>query len=299
MQNFLGKTVVITGGGSGIGEALARKAAALGMAVVLADIDLAAAERVAAKLSSHGARVLAVQADVADAASVAALAEAAWEAFGSVDLLCNNAGVVPSGRYRPVWEYPLEDWQWSFGVNTMGIVHGLRSFVPRMLEQGTPGHILNTASVAGLISGAGSPVYSAAKHAAVRITEALYASLIERQAPIGVTLLCPGLVATAIYHSERNRPAALTPAAGIAEETPELQAVADNLYKNALSADAVAEQSFAAIRDNRLYVLTSDQFDPTIRERADAILSRRNPSFESLLALSKGDVEAQERDRPA
>ncbi|MDE3116591.1 MAG: SDR family NAD(P)-dependent oxidoreductase [Pseudomonadota bacterium] len=299
MQNFLGKTAVITGGGSGIGEALGRKAAALGMAVVLADIDVAAAERVAADLSSKGARVLAVQADVADAASVAALAEAAWERFGSVDLLCNNAGVVPSGRYRPVWEYPLEDWQWSFGVNTMGIVHGLRSFVPRMLEQETEGHILNTASVAGLISGAGSPVYSAAKHAAVRITEALYASLIERKAPIGVTLLCPGLVATAIYESERNRPAALRPAAGIAAETPELQAIADNLYRNALSADAVAEQSFAAIRDNRLYVLTSDQFDAPIRERADAILARRNPGFESLLALSKGDVEAQGRDRSA
>jgi NAD(P)-dependent dehydrogenase (short-subunit alcohol dehydrogenase family) len=293
MRDFAGKTAVVTGGGSGIGEALARKAAALGMSVVLADIDPTAAERVAAELSSKGARILPVQTDVADAASVAALAAAAWETFGSVDLLCNNAGVVPSGRYRPVWEYPLEDWQWSFGVNTMGIVHGLRSFVPRMLEQETEGHILNTASVAGLISGAGSPVYSAAKHAAVRITEALYASLIERKAAIGVTLLCPGLVATAIYNSERNRPAALRSRAGIAGETAELQAVADNLYKNALSAEAVAEQSFAAIRDNQLYVLTSDQFDATIRERADAILARRNPMFESLLALSKGDVEAQ------
>jgi len=299
MRDFAGKTAVVTGGGSGIGEALARKAAALGMSVVLADIDATAAERVAAELSSKGARVLPVQTDVADAASVAALAAAAWETFGSVDLLCNNAGVVPSGRYRPVWEYPLEDWQWSFGVNTMGIVHGLRSFVPRMLEQETEGHILNTASVAGLISGAGSPVYSAAKHAAVRITEALYASLWERKAPIGVTLLCPGLVATAIYNSERNRPAALRPRAGIAEETPELQAVADSLYKHALSAEAVAEQSFAAIRDNQLYLLTSDQFDATIRERADAILARRNPRFESLLALSKGDVEARGRGKSA
>ena len=292
MQNFVGKTAVITGGGSGIGEALARRASALGMNAVLADIDVTAAERVASELSSRGTRVLAVQTDVADATSVAALADAAWTAFGSVDLLCNNAGVVPAGRYRPVWEYPLEDWYWSFGVNTMGIVHGLRSFVPRMLEQGTPGHILNTASVAGFISGSGSPVYSAAKHAVVRITEALYASLIERNANIGVTLLCPGLVATAIYNSERNRPAELVPVTGIAEETEELQAIADNLYKSALSAEEVAIQSFAAIRDNQFYVITSNNFDATIRERAEAILARRNPRFENLLVLSKGDVKS-------
>ena len=289
MREFQDRVAVVTGGGSGIGAALCRRWASAGMKVVVADIDLAAAERVRDALDASGRMAIAARVDVSNASEVEQLALLAYRSYGSVDVLCNNAGVVPSGRYRPVWEYPLEDWQWALDVNLMGVVHGLRSFVPRMLEQNRPAHIVNTASVAGLISGSGSPVYSAAKHAAVRVTEALYASLRERNAPIGVTLLCPGLVNTRIYESERNRPDHLQPASGAAAETPELQSVAAELYAHALSPEAVAEQVFEAVQAQRLYQLTSDRFDDAIRDRADALLARRNPEFPGLLDLSLRD----------
>jgi NAD(P)-dependent dehydrogenase (short-subunit alcohol dehydrogenase family) len=283
------RVAVVTGGGSGIGEALCWRWARAGMKVVVADIDKTAAERVRVALEVAGHIAMALKVDVSQAAEVEQLAVQAFHTYGSVDVLCNNAGIVPSGRYRPVWEYPLEDWQWAFDVNLMGVVHGIRSFVPRMLAQNTPSHIVNTASVAGLISGSGSPVYSAAKHAVVRVTEALYASLREKGAPIGVTLLCPGLVNTRIYESERNRPEGLRPASGIAAEIPELQAVAADLYAHALSPEAVAEQVFEAVQAQRLYQITSSQYDDAIRERADALLARRNPVFHGLLDLSLRD----------
>ena len=285
MREFRDRVAVVTGGGSGIGAALCRRWAQAGMKVVVADIDLAAAERVATALKD----AIAAKVDVSQAAEVEQLAVLAYRTYGSVDLLCNNAGIVPSGRYRPIWEYPAEDWQSALDVNLMGVVHGIRSFVPRMLEQKTPAHIVNTASVAGLVSGAGSPVYSASKHAVVRATEALYASLRDLSAPIGVTLLCPGLVNTRIYESERNRPENLRPTGGAAAEVPELQAVAAELYAHALSPEAVAEQVFDAVNADRLYQITSDRYDDAIRDRAEALLARRNPVFPSLLDLSMRD----------
>jgi len=289
MREFRDRVAVVTGGGSGIGAALCWRWARAGMKVVVADIDLAAAERISGALGAAQHEAIAARVDVSRAAEVELLALLAYRTYGSVDLLCNNAGIVPSGRYRPIWEYPLEDWQWALDVNLMGVVHGIRSFVPRMLEQKTPAHIVNTASVAGLVSGAGSPVYSASKHAVVRATEALYASLRDLGAPIGVTLLCPGLVNTRIYESERNRPDNLRPTGGAAAEVPELQAVAAELYAHALSPEAVAEQVFDAVNADRLYQITSDRYDDAIRDRADAMLARRNPVFPSLLDLSLRD----------
>jgi len=289
MREFRDRVAVVTGGGSGIGAALCWRWARAGMKVVVADIDLAAAERVSTALEAAEHVAIAAKVDVSRAPEVEQLALLAYRTYGSVDLLCNNAGIVPSGRYRPIWEYPLEDWQWALDVNLMGVVHGIRSFVPRMLEQKTPAHIVNTASVAGLVSGAGSPVYSASKHAVVRATEALYASLRDLGAPIGVTLLCPGLVNTRIYESERNRPESLRPTGGAAAEVPELQAVAAELYAHALSPEAVAEQVFDAVNADRLYQITSDRYDDAIRDRADAMLARRNPVFPSLLDLSLRD----------
>ena len=189
----------------------------------------------------------------------------------------------------------MEDWKWSFDVNTMGVAHGLHSFVPRMLAQKTEGHVVITASVAGLLSGSGSAVYSAAKHAAVRIGEALYASFEEMQAPIGVTVLCPGLVNTRIYESERNRPQNLQPDGGAAPETAELQAIASSLYNSAISPETVAEQVFEAVQNKTLYALTTTNFDATIRERMEAILERRAPHFDSLLEMSKRDVRPTAR----
>jgi len=291
MREFSEKVAVITGGGSGIGEALCRLGGALGMKVVVADVDIAAAERVCNSLLAAGHTAIASKVDVAQAAEVEQLAELAYRTFGGVQLLCNNAGVVPSGRYRPIWEYPLEDWRWAFDVNLMGVVHGLRSFVPRMLAQKGEAHIVNTASVAGFVSGSGSPVYSASKHAVVRVTEALYASLREQGASIGVTALCPGLVNTRIYESERNRPDSLRPASGAAAESAELQAIAPTLFTHAMSPATVAEQLFDAVREQRLYQITTPNYDDAIRDRAEAILARRNPEFPDLLDLST-------RDRP-
>lgn len=286
--DFPGKTAVITGAGSGIGAALARRAAAEGMNVVLADIRFEDAAMVAAELGDG--RALAVKTDVSDAASVASLANLAWDRFGSVDLLCNNAGIVPGGRHRKVWEYSLGDWQWSLGVNFYGVVHGMRAFVPRMIAAGRPGHILNTASVAGVVSGSGSACYGASKHAVVRATEALYAGLKEAGAPIGVTMFCPGLVATGIYDAERHRPAAFADGDGPLQESTELEAMRDELYRNATTPEEAADIAFAAIVEKRFYAFTTTSFDPAIRQRADDILARTNPSFEDIVAMSRLDA---------
>ncbi|MEE4453595.1 SDR family NAD(P)-dependent oxidoreductase [Novosphingobium resinovorum] len=295
MKDFSGRTAVITGAGSGIGAALARRAASEGMNLVLADINLSDLQDVATTLPGHPAVLQ--RTDVADPGAVQALADLAWDHFGSVDLLCNNAGVVPGGRHRMVWDYAPEDWRWAFGVNVDGVVNGIRSFVPRMIAQKRSGHVLNTASVAGFVSGAGSAVYGASKHAVVRVTEALYAGLRDVGAPIGVTMLCPGLVATRIYDAERSRPDALRAVSGPAEESQELQAIADNLYRSAPSPETVADLAFDGIREDRLYVFTSESFDEPIAARTKSILARTNPEFASLLALSKGDSDMQ--DQPA
>jgi len=287
MREFRDRVAVVTGGGSGIGEALCRHSAALGMKVVIADVDAAAAERVRDSLANEGHVVIAARVDVSQPLEVEELAALAYRTYGSVHFLCNNAGIVPGGRHQAVWEFPLEDWHWAFDVNVMGVVHGLRSFVPRMLVQNTESHIVNTASVAGFVSGSGSAVYSASKHAVVRVSEALYASVREQRAPIGVTVLCPGVVSTRIYDSERNRPERLRPAAGPASEHPELQRIASDLYANAASPDDVAAQVFDAVRERRFYQITTPMYDDAIRARFDAILSRRNPEFPQLLDLAR------------
>ncbi|HSW06689.1 SDR family NAD(P)-dependent oxidoreductase [Aquabacterium sp.] len=298
MKILDGRVAVITGAGSGMGAAMARRFGAAGMKIVVSDIDLSAAQSTVATLAAKGVEAFAVKTDVAESDQVRALADAAYECYGAVHLLCNNAGVVPAGRHRLVWETPLEDWTWSNKVNCMGVVHGIHHFVPRMLAQGEEGHVVTTASVAGLVSSAGSVAYSAAKHAAVRVTEALYAGLLERQAPIGVTLLCPGLVNTRIYESERSRPAELLPGAGAAPESPELQAVADQLYRSAISPDDVAEQVLQAVLSNQFYVLTTSAFDDAIRDRTQAVLERRNPAFASLLSLVQRDQPSSQKERP-
>lgn len=288
MRDFEGRTAVITGAGSGIGAALAERAAAEGMNVVLADIQIGDAETVAAELPPG--RTLVVHCDVSDEASIIALADAAFGRFGSVDLLCNNAGIVPGGRHRRVWEYTPGDWEWSIRVNLYGVLHGLRIFVPRMIAQGTPAHILNTASVAGFVSGSGSACYGAAKHAMVRATEALYAGLREEDVPIGVTMLCPGLVKTRIYEAERLRPAAFADSGTEQRESADLEAMRDDLYRNAVTAEQTADMAFQGIIDDQLYVFTTTAFDPAISARAEAILARQNPSFESIVEMSRKDA---------
>lgn len=289
MKDFRGKCAVITGASSGIGAALARRAAAEGMRVVLADVALGDARAVAESLD--GAETLVIHCDVSDEASVRALADASWERFGSVDLLCNNAGIVPGGRHRMVWEYSLGDWQWSLGVNLYGIVHGIRAFVPRMILAGRPAHIMNTASVAGFVSGSGSACYGAAKHAVVRVTEALHAGLKETGAPIDVTMLSPGLVKTQIYDAERLRPDALADEER-PKESADLEAMREELYRNALTPEEAASMAFEAIVNRQFYAFTTTSFDNAIEQRTHDILSRSNPSFESIVKMSLMDAES-------
>jgi NAD(P)-dependent dehydrogenase (short-subunit alcohol dehydrogenase family) len=293
MRAFKGRVAVVTGAASGIGLRLVERFAEEGMKVVLADIEHARLDDAVALVRKKGSDAVGLKVDVSDPDAVERLAALAYDRFGAVHILCNNAGIVPSGRFRPVWEYPLEDWRWAIDVNLMGVAHGLRSFIPRMLAGGEPGHVVNTSSVAGVTSGAYSAVYGAAKHAVVRITEALYASLKEMKSEIGVTVLCPGVVRTQIYQSERNRPQGLVPAAGIAAEPAAIEALASKIHAEGLAPQKVADMVVDAIKDEQLYLITTEAFDDAIRDRMECILARRNPVFPDVLALSQKDIDAR------
>jgi len=277
MRDFKDKVAVVTGGASGIGLAMAQRFAREGMRVVIADIEaeaLATAER---EIRSTGSTVLAVRTDVSKSQDVEALAASALNAFGSVHIVCNNAGVA--GTSGPLWERSIGDWQWVMGVNLWGVIHGIRTFVPIMLKQGEDAHVVNTASVAGLISSPFGGVYHATKHAVVTISEVLYAELVLAGAPIGVSVLCPGFVKTRIKDSSRNRPAEL------AEGTvsPAAQAIRErvsSMVDAGISPDSVADKVLDAVRDEKLYILTHSEFNEPIRQRVEGILAGRNPAAE-------------------
>ena len=284
MNDFNGRVAVITGAASGIGMGLAEKAAGEGMKVVLADIEEQALAEVERHLKSNGATTLALRTDVSKIGDVEALARKALDAFGSVDLLCNNAGVTMRPRTRRIWECTVGDWQWILGVNLFGVVHGVRTFTPIMLDQGSVGHIVNTASVAGLVSAPLLGVYKASKHAVVSISETLFHELREANAKVGVSVLCPGYVATQIGGAARNRPAELT--TGPDTSTPAERAFESAVDKaqqdttrDSLPPIAVAEEVFDAVRQGRFYIVTgATNFLPGIHARADDVRALRNPS---------------------
>jgi len=280
MRDFKDKVAVVTGGASGIGFAMARAFAREGMRVVIADVEadaLAVAER---EIRGMGATVLGVRTDVSRSHDVEALAADALNAFGSVHLVCNNAGV--GGAAGPIWERSIGDWQWVMGVNLWGVIHGIRTFVPIMLKQGGDAHIVNTASVAGLLSLPFTGVYQATKHAVVTISETLYAELTSAGAHIGVSVLCPGFVKTRIMDSSRNRPAELE--AG--RVSPAVQAAWErfrSMVEAGMPPETVADKVLDAIRNSKLYILTHSEFNEPIRQRVDGIVAGRNPVLQSLL----------------
>jgi NAD(P)-dependent dehydrogenase (short-subunit alcohol dehydrogenase family) len=202
MDSYQSKVAVITGAASGIGRGLANRAAQLGMRVSIADVDERGLQTVAQELRAQGAEVLVQRVDVTRIESVQALADAAFAQFGAVNLLFNNAGVLVDGIS---WERSVEDWRWSFDVNVMGVIHGIKAFVPRMLAAAEPGVIVNTASMGGLLSGAYLGPYMATKHAVVSISETLHFELLGEKTALRAAVLCPGEVATGIWHSERLR----------------------------------------------------------------------------------------------
>jgi len=278
MREFAGKVAVVTGGASGIGFALAERFAAEQMRVVLADVEAAALARAAATLRAQGATVLAVQTDVADGASVEALARQSYATFGAVHILCNNAGVSLGG---PLWLASEADWSWLLGVNLWGVVHGVHAFLPRMLAGGEAGHVVNTSSLSGLIAPPGGGVYAASKFAVVGLTESLAQELAASGAPIGVSLLCPAGVATAIMDAERNRPARLRAQAAPAPSAAEQQ-VDEQLRRTIASATPPAEIAaavLAAIRAEQFYIVPQPEWLPLLQARAEAIQTGAMPHF--------------------
>jgi NAD(P)-dependent dehydrogenase (short-subunit alcohol dehydrogenase family) len=264
---FKGKVAVVTGGGSGIGRALTLALAREGARVVLADVDEAAMDAVAREVRDHGIEAVTVRTDVAELAQVQALAERAWEAFGAVHVLCNNAGVAAWGGLEKATH---RDWQWVLGVNLWGVIHGVETFVPRMIAGGQGGHIVNTASMAGLIASQGLGVYNTSKYAVVGLSETLAKDL--KPYGIGVSVLCPMGVQTRIRESERSRPAAL-------RNEPGTAGAAVELIGRYLAPDTVAVMVLDAIRRGELYVITHDEGLEPLRRRFDrmqqSILSRR------------------------
>ncbi len=277
MNELDGKVAVVTGAASGIGRGMAEAFAAQGMRVVLADVESAALESTAQDLRAGGARVQAVWTDVSRAEQVEALARQAFDAFGAVHVLCNNAGVATGGV--PTWESTLDDWQWILGVNLMGVVHGLRSFLPRMLERGEEGHVVNTSSMAGLVTGGGNALYGVTKHAVVSLSESVHNELVMRGGRIRVSVLCPGWVDTHIDEAERNRPVELADTKE-APDTPETQRFRQVFLEQlhaGLEPRRVGEIVVEAIRQRRFYVLTHDWLE-MVKVRMENILHDRDPT---------------------
>ena len=277
MQQFKDRVAVITGAASGLGLAMAKRFAREGMKLVLADIEEDALRRVDQEFRKAGVPVLSIRIDVVCGHDLERLAEKTFVTFGVVHFVCNNAGVAPGGL---VWESMPADWEWVMGVNVWGVVHGVRVFVPIMLRQDTPCHVVNTASVAGLLSVPAMGIYCVSKHAVVTLTECLYHDLAQRGAKIGVSVLCPAYVPTGIADSERNRPALLrnTQRARNADDVAREEQVRHAVTSGKVSAEMVADMVLEAIREERFYVLTHPRIKGAIETRMRDILDERNPT---------------------
>jgi NAD(P)-dependent dehydrogenase (short-subunit alcohol dehydrogenase family) len=279
MKDFGGKVAVVTGAASGIGRALCARFAGLGMKVVMADVEARALGEAGRQLEGEGAEVLTVQTDVSRAEAVHALAEKTVDAFGGVHVLCNNAGVFAGGL---CWEAPLSDYEWVLGVNVWGVIHGIRSFVPIMLDQDCEGHILNSASMASVTASPFAGSYSMSKAAIFSLSETLYLEMQAKGGKIGVSVLCPELVKTGIGDAERNRPAHLGRKGdeGASPERDLTEAAIKAATATGLDPTVLADRGIAAIRENRLYVLASDE-DPwrqACNARLEDLRLARNPS---------------------
>ena len=279
MQEFAGKVAVVTGAASGIGRALCQRLAALDMKVVMADVEGGPLNEAAERLKSAGHTVLAVQVDISQADSVSALAERTVEVFGTAHVLCNNAGVFAAGLS---WEAPQSDYDWVFGVNVWGVLHGLRSFVPLMLAHGEEAHIVNTASMAAVTTAPFTSAYYMSKAAVFSLSESLYGEMQARQAAIGVSVLCPELVDTAISRGERNRPEHLKRKLGEGEspEREMVDAAIAAATPTGVEPGVLADRAIEAIRENRFYVLAPDgnPWRTACDVRLEDIRLARNPT---------------------
>lgn len=276
MRDLEGKVAVITGGASGIGKAMAERFARAGMHLTLVDIEEAPLESTAEALRESGCEVLTQQVDVADAEAMDGLAQNVFDRFGTLHLLCNNAGVAAAG---PIWELTTEDWEFTMRPNLWGVIHGVRVFGPRLVEQDC-GHIVNTASMAGLVSLPGMGAYNLTKQGVVAFSETLFGDLQNAQSKVGVSVLCPAFVQTKIWDSERNRPEHLQ-----SDRTPEFEArqsagreILKTVIENAMPAEAVADRVHTAVLENQLYILTHEGTIPALEKRIGHIVKGENPT---------------------
>lgn len=281
MKNFKGRTAVITGAGSGFGFEASRIAAREGMNVVMADVQQDALDRATAEVAALGARVLPYRLDVSKAAQVEALGAAVKERFGAPHVVFNNAGVGSGGL---IWENTLKDWEWVLGVNLMGVVHGVRVFTPMMLaaadaDPGYEGHIVNTASMAGLLNPPNMGVYNVSKHAVVSLSETLYQDLALVSEQVTASVLCPFFVPTGIQDSQRNRPAEL----GADDRPTRSQLVQKAMTDKAVgsgkvSAAQVAQNVFDAIAERRFYIYSHPKALASVQTRLEDVMQARNPT---------------------
>jgi NAD(P)-dependent dehydrogenase (short-subunit alcohol dehydrogenase family) len=281
MKNFKDKVAVITGGASGFGREFANIGARLGMKLVLADVQQDALDKTKAELEAQGAQVLAVRCDVRKAEEVQALADATMNKFGAVHLVFNNAGVGSGGL---IWENSIADWEWVLGVNLWGVIHGVRVFTPLMLEcakkdAGYEGHIVNTASMAGLLNPPNMGIYNVSKHAVVSLSETLYQDLQLIKAPVSASVLCPYFVPTGISQSQRNRPDDVKETTPPTASQVAAQALSDKAVSSGkVTAADVAERTFDAIRDGRFYIYSHPHALGNVQTRMEDIVTQRNPS---------------------
>jgi NAD(P)-dependent dehydrogenase (short-subunit alcohol dehydrogenase family) len=270
MNTLRGRTAAVTGAASGLGRAMALAFADEGMHLALADVDEKGLALTKEEIERKGVKASSTRVDVSRASDVDAFAASLKE----LHVVCNNAGVSPVG---PLWENTTADWQWALGVNLWGVIHGVRAFVPRLVAQGE-GHVVNTASVAGLISPPGMGVYNVTKHAVVALSESLHHDLRAQGSPVGVSVLCPAYVPTGISDSERNRPKELQ---NSAKKSSQQEMLAQHLRKavssGKLTADDVARAVVAAIKENRFYILTHPRIKGAIQARMEDILQERAP----------------------
>ncbi len=282
MKEFKEKVAVVTGAASGIGQALAQRFAREAMKVVLADVETAALDQAARAIEASGAAVLAVRTDVSKAADVERLAQAALEKFGAVHVVCNNAGVVTSA---PTWMNTVADWEWVLGVNLWGVIHGVRVFTPILLSQGVEGHIVNTASMAGMIAGPGTATYNVSKFGVVALSESLHHELLLLGSLVRVSVLCPGFVNTRIADAARNRPAELAETAPKLPGAEEMEQLGRQLLANGSPPSKVADVVFDAICHERLYIFPHPEWKEYVRTRMEDILAERTPALGNIDAI--------------
>lgn len=293
MKEFKGKVAVITGSSNGIGRAVAERLAQEGMKVVLTGVDRKALAKAESEMKAAGHTVLAVRTDVSKIEDMEALARKTLETFSAVHLLHNNAGVSTEGY--SILETPLNDWKWVINVNLWGVIHGVMTFSPIMLKQDTECHIINTSSMAGLVSNPFAGSYNVSKFGIVTLSETLYHELQLKRSRVGVSVLCPGLVNTRLADAQRNRPFELRNDPAEEERlkklphVEKLRKLSNELFKTAMSPQQVADVVFNAVKEGKFYIITHPEWLAAVQTRTQEIIQQRQPTSMMATLLFKGE----------